>query len=1382
MHSAKVLPLLVVVICAGIAGYAEAGCPTSDLDGNCRVDLGDLLVLSEHWLSTADTAADLNSDGDVNGVDLSILAANWGRSGVPLVINEVLASNTKTKADPQGQFDDWIELYNAGSAAVDIGGMYLTDDLAVPAKWQVPYGNSSLTTVYPKAYLLVWADNDVGQSGLHANFRIDAAGDEIALFDKDGSTLIDSISLGDQMTDVSYGRYPDAADSWALMAFPTPGGTNMLIYEGFVAKPQFSHHRGFYTQPFWVTLVTETEGAAIYYTVDGSTPYDFKLGGPKGAVYAGPIPITKTTCLRAVACKSNWQPSAVTTHSYFFVTDVKTQSPSGQAPGQGWPTGSVNGQVIDYGMDPDVVNDPRYKDLIDDALLAIPTISLVTDLANLFSASTGIYVNARSQGESWERPVSAELINPDGSDGFQINAGLRIRGGYSRTGSNPKHAFRLFFRPDYGASKLRFALFGDEGVDEFECIDLRCSQNYSWSFEGNSSPHDTFVREVFSRDTQRDMGQPYTRSRYYHLYIDGHYWGLYQTQERSEASYAESYFGGDKEDYDVIKSRAGNGGYDIEATDGTLDAWRRLWDLLRTTVSDQTYYRLQGLNTDGTPNPAYEKLLDVDNLIDYMLCTYYVGDPDGPVSAWARVANNFYGIYNRNDPDGFKFFRHDAEHSLWDLQESRLFASTTLAVGNQFNQSNPLWMHTHLIVHPEYKMRFADRVYKYFFNDGVLTPGRCTSRFMNRASQIDLAIIAESARWGDAKRSTPRTKDADWLPDMNRMVSSYFPYRTGVVLNQFKSQGWFPNVDAPAFNQNGGWVAAGFSLTITAPAGTIWYTLNGSDPRLKGGAINTSAATAYSGPVTLTGSTHVKARVLSGNIWSALNEAVFAVGPVAESLRVSEIMYHPQETDNPNDPNTEYIELKNIGSQTINLNLARFTKGIDFTFGDVDLAQNKYILVVKDLNAFNEKYGQGLPIAGTYTGSLDNAGEKIQLQDAAGKLIHDFKYSDGWYDITDGVGFSLTVKDPANLAAEPNALDDKSLWRPSASIGGSPGYDDTGDVPELGDVVINEILAHSHAAGADWIELHNTTNRTINIGSWFLSDEQGNLTKYQIKEGTSIAAYGYIVFYEDEHFNNRNDPGCKVPFALSENGETLYLHSGTSAGVLTGYSEQENFDASETGVSLGRYRKSTGSYNFVALQTPTPGGANSYPKVGPVVINEIMYHPDTVDDAEYVELLNISSSSVTLYDELVGEPWRFVDDPDNPGLDFRFPADSPVVIKAGEYLVLVKDLTLFSSKFTVPQGVKVFEWGSGRLDNGGEKIQISKPGDVDLQGVRHWIRVDRVAYSDGAHPDVEPNSVDPWPEDADGLGKSLSRKYPHYYGNDPNNWQASTPSPGQPNQ
>ena len=157
-----------------------------------------------------------------------------------------------------------------------------------------------------------------------------------------------------------------------------------------------------------------------------------------------------------------------------------------------------------------------------------------------------------SEGRAWERPVSVELINPDGSEGFQIDAGLRIRGGYSVSGGNPKHAFRLFFRDEYGQAKLKFPLFGDEGADEFDHVDLRCSQNYSWAFEGN--PQNTDVRDVFSRDVQGETGQPYTRSRYYHLYINGQYWGLFQTEERSEASFGESYMGGNKEDYDVVSS------------------------------------------------------------------------------------------------------------------------------------------------------------------------------------------------------------------------------------------------------------------------------------------------------------------------------------------------------------------------------------------------------------------------------------------------------------------------------------------------------------------------------------------------------------------------------------------------------------------------------------------------------------------------------------------------------------------------------------------------------------------------------------------------------------------------------------------------------------
>ena len=168
-------------------------------------------------------------------------------------------------------------------------------------------------------------------------------------------------------------------------------------------------------------------------------------------------------------------------------------------------------------MDPQVLNDARYTDQIEDAFLAIPTFSISTATENIFDKKIGIYLNAMKRGRLWERPASIELLHLDGDEGFQIDAGLRIRGGYSRRDFNPKHAFRLFFRSEYGAAKLKYPLFGDEGAKSFDKIDLRTSQNYAWSSGKYSGDLNLMNRDVFSRDTQRDMGRPYTRSNYYHL-------------------------------------------------------------------------------------------------------------------------------------------------------------------------------------------------------------------------------------------------------------------------------------------------------------------------------------------------------------------------------------------------------------------------------------------------------------------------------------------------------------------------------------------------------------------------------------------------------------------------------------------------------------------------------------------------------------------------------------------------------------------------------------------------------------------------------------------------------------------------------------------------
>jgi hypothetical protein len=286
----------------------------------------------------------------------------------------------------------------------------------------------------------------------------------------------------------------------------------------------------------------------------------------------------------------------------------------------------------------------------------------------------------------------------------------------------------------------------------------------------------------------------------------------------------------------------------------------------------------------------------------------------------------------------------------------------------------------------------------------------------------------------------PRTKDDDWLPQVRTLLNDYFPKRTDIVLTQLKAKTWYPPINAPTFNQHGGEVNTGFSLEMTVLAGDIYYTLDGTDPRLPGGVINTAHATKYAGPVTLTQSTRVRARTFVG-VWSAIHDAVFAVGPVAESLRISEIMYHPANTGNPNDPNTEYIELTNIGTEPINLNLVRFTNGIDFTFPSTELPPGAYCIVVKDIAAFKAKYGSTLPIAGQYSGSLANDGERIELVDAIGTPIHNFRYEDDWYDRTDGEGYSLTIVDPAN--PDLDQWSQPTAWRSSTQKDGSPGSADT---------------------------------------------------------------------------------------------------------------------------------------------------------------------------------------------------------------------------------------------------------------------------------------------------------------------------------------------------
>ena len=597
----------------------------------------------------------------------------------------------------------------------------------------------------------------------------------------------------------SYSRPSSLGPHWDSGVFR--GNPDYENRDGRTPQPQFSHPHGYYDQPFELTVDSAHPETEIWYTTDGSIPLSpEEQGGPNGRRFTGKIPVNQTLYLSAVAQEPNLAPSVPVTCTWLFLDDILKQDRD-LAVAVGWPRHPVNAKQMDYGMDPRIVEQFTRQEW-KEAFTQIDTMSLVLPLDFLIHPEYGIYVNPQGHGKPWERFVSVELLDRNGGPGFQVGAGLRIRGGFTRNSFFVKHAFRLFFRKIYGAGKLKYALFEDEGAARFDKIDLRTAQNYSWARRGDRpyGTHNTFVRDVFCRDTQRDMGFPYTRSRYYHLFLNGQYWGIYMTEERPEAAYGATYFGGEREDYDTLKSSNMSGGYVLEATDGNVAAWRTVWELSRKLAQtphegDRFYAELTGLTPDLSGPSGKPALVDVDNLINFMLNHFYAGNSDAPLSRFMgnSRANNWFAIRNRHGWEGFRFFVHDAEHTLGtpDSMNDRT-GPYFHRHQNLFPFSNPQWLHQDLTNHPRYRRRFQEIAKEHLTGGGALTTERSVARFLFRARQIDKAIRAQSARWGDAAPRTSRPYTVqDWESRIRWVVDTVLPDRELMIIEQLKQDGLY---------------------------------------------------------------------------------------------------------------------------------------------------------------------------------------------------------------------------------------------------------------------------------------------------------------------------------------------------------------------------------------------------------------------------------------------------------------------------------------------------------------------------------------------------------------------------------------------------------------
>ena len=829
----------------------------TDIDYDCEVGLSDLAILASQWLSESfppDHAyrADLDHSERVDAGDVAALSRDWYATAERIILSEVMADNETTLADNFEEFTDWIELKNLGDTPCNLQGWFLTDSKKKLNQWAFPD-----VTIDAKGTLIVFATkrdlvNDPNY--LHTNFSLSNDGEYLALVRPDKSIAHEFApgfpALGN---DESYGMTVLPGDEIliaSLLSKPTPGLDNAAAVVS--GKPAYSRPSGLFTASFPLEISISDPDCQIRYTLDGSIPT------ATSTLYTGPLTIAKTACIRAAAFKDKYLPGKTSTRSYIFLPDA-VQQPALPA---GFPSLWKN-VAADYAMAPDILTHATYGPMVQPSLLSLPSISIVTSLDNLFDSNTGIYVNPLQEGLVWERPVSMEILLPGSTQEFQIDCGLRIQGGAFRSMDlTRKKSFRLLFKRDYGPGKLKFPLFAydPEAETEFDTLVLRAGANdgYSWS---SARLTEQYIRDEFGRSLQRDAGNAGSHGTFVHLYLNGLYWGLYNAVERPDHAFGAAYYGGSKDDWDAINSG--------DVTNGDLTAWNTLVGKCRAGLSTMAAYQeIQGNNPDGSRNPAYPDLIDVSNYIDYMIINFWGGNGDWP---WR---NYWMGRLRTEESTGFKFYCWDYESTIGSP-----FAVVDKVSGN--NEQGVGELHRWLKENAEYRILFADRLHRLFFHDGILTPNALVERYSALADWVEPAIVAESARWGDMHYQ-PSLGLNEWISKRDWILNTYLPPRSAVVLDQMRTNGLYPHLQAPVFqvdlvDQHGGHFNAGQTLSLVCPqnpSAPIWYTTDGSDPHLPGGAIH-PAATLYSGPLVLSNRLHIKARSLENTQWSALNEAVF---------------------------------------------------------------------------------------------------------------------------------------------------------------------------------------------------------------------------------------------------------------------------------------------------------------------------------------------------------------------------------------------------------------------------------------------------------------------------------------------------------------------------
>ena len=647
--------------------------------------------------------------------------------GQDIVINEIMASNETTVMDEDGDYSDWIELYNSNDNAINLSGYTISDDILNPNKWTFPE-----IVLLPDSFLLIFASGKDRDEGLflHTNFKIDSDGEDLILTDNLGS-IIDHLLPIPLSTDISYGRKPDGGPQFFYFDFPSPGISN-----DFSNSIYFSHERGFYTTPFKLFLTSDSDEDQVCFTLDGSVPtpgselftdsilMDYRYNLPN---VVSEIPTTPDSGLPGDAY---WNPpdGPVDKVNIFRVRSFNNSIPTSKV------------YTLTFFVDSNIYTKYPY-----------PVLSLVTEASNLFDHDTGIYIpgtnwdtsdpgwtgNYYQTGSEWERDMHIEYFEKTGELGFFQDAGVRIHGKITRR--RPQKSFRFYARKEYGKDMFNFQLLPQKDLTKYKKFILRTTYG-CW--------HNTVIKDVMTHDLVRDLEMDIMDYRLVIVYINGEYWGMQNIRDYQDENHLSLYYDIDKNSIDLLR-------YENQVLYGSNESYDELVDFIANN----------DLSIPGNYNTVASQI-DIDNFINYQISEIFFNNYDWP------GANIKY--WRSSDKDGkwrWLFYDIDAGYGNYNYN---MMEHATLEGGTAW--PNPDWSTLFLrkllqndVFKESFIQGFANQLNTTFLSDTI------NSRIQEFTSYYEQEIPNHIYRWGFPESI------AIWKSDIDLILTKFANNRPCVL-------------------------------------------------------------------------------------------------------------------------------------------------------------------------------------------------------------------------------------------------------------------------------------------------------------------------------------------------------------------------------------------------------------------------------------------------------------------------------------------------------------------------------------------------------------------------------------------------------------------------